>query len=233
MLRSIGDDLWLCDGPVVRFMRFFPYPTRMAVVRLRDGGLWVWSPIALSEELVKEIESLGAVRHLVAPNALHHLSLAQWSERFPGAQLHAAPGLAAKRPDLCFQTELGDDPDPAWASEIDQVVFRGSFFLEEVVFFHRPSSTALVTDLIQRFDALQLHGPVRWIMRLWGLVGENGSTPREWRASFWKRRAAREALRRALAWNPARLVIAHGVLPAESGREALARGLRWLGTRPS
>lgn len=230
MLRSIGDDLWLCDGPVVRFMRFFPYPTRMAVVRLRDGGLWVWSPIALSEELVKEIESLGAVRHLVAPNALHHLSLAQWSERFPGAQLHAAPGLAAKRPDLCFQTELGDDPDPAWASEIDQVVFRGSFFLEEVVFFHRASRTALVADLIQRIEpeAEVLQGWRGLLMRIDGLAAPDGSTPREWRASFWNRRAARAAREKVLAWEPERLVIAHGACATERGSDVIRSALRWL-----
>jgi len=228
LLHPIGHDLWLAEGPVVRFLRFFPYPTRMAVIRLRDGGLFVWSPIELQEDLAKEVESLGPVRDLVAPNALHHLSLAQWAERFPGARLHAAPDLAKKRPDLTFETELSDRPDPAWAEDIDQVVFRGSRFLEEVVFFHRRSRTALVTDLIQRFDPEQLHGLVRVVMRLWGLVGENGSTPREWKASFLDRGPAREALQRALAWDPARLVIAHGRLPEEHGREALARGLRWL-----
>jgi hypothetical protein len=225
---TLDSDLWLAEGPVVRFLRFFPYPTRMALIRLRDGGLLVWSPIALGEELAKEVESLGPVRELVAPNALHHLSLAEWSRRFPGARLHAAPGLAKKRPDLSFETELSDTPDPAWAEEIDQVVFRGSQFLEEVVFFHRRSRTALVTDLIQRFDPEQLHGLVGVVMRLWGLVGENGSTPREWKASFLDRGPARAALKRALDWNPARLVIAHGRLPEESGCEALARGLRWL-----
>ena len=228
MLDPIADDLWLAEGPVVRFLRFFPYPTRMAVIRLRDGGLFIWSPIALEEELAKEVESLGPVRDLVAPNALHHLSLAQWTLRFPGARLHAAPGLAKKRPDLTFQTELSDTPEAAWAHEVDQVVFRGSRLLEEVVFFHRRSRTALVTDLIQRFDPEQLHGLAGMVMRLWGLVGENGSTPREWRASFRDRGPAREALRRALDWNPARLVIAHGKLPDENGCKALARGLRWL-----
>lgn len=228
MLRPLGDELWIAEGPVVRFLRFFPYPTRMAAVRLRDGGLWVWSPIPIDEVLAKELDALGPVRELVAPNALHHLSLTAWAERFPAARLHAAPGLVSKRPDLAFETELGDDPDPAWAGEIDQVVFRGSRFLEEVVFFHRRSRTALVTDLIQRFDPAQLRGVVRLVMRAWGLVGDDGSTPREWRASFLDRRPARAALRRALDWNPARLVIAHGRLPEEDGREALARGLRWL-----
>jgi len=230
MLESFARDLWLADGPSVRFLAFFPYPTRMAIARLADGGLWVWSPIALDSELAAEVAALGPVRHLVAPNALHHLYLAQWLDRFPQARLHGAPGLARRRSDLRFDSELGDAPDPAWAREIDQVVFRGSFLRwHEVLFFHRPSRTALVTDLIQRLEPHQVRGAAGLVMRLWGLVGEKGSTPYEWRATFWRRRLARQALRRALAWDPERLVVAHGSCACSHGREALARGLRWLG----
>lgn len=228
MLQEFGRDLWLADGPSVRFVGIFDYPTRMAVVRLADGGLWVWSPIPLDAQLSSQVEGLGPVRHLVAPNKLHHLYLGAWRERFPEARLYSAPGLADKRRDLSFDAELGDAPEPTWGSEIEHVVFRGSFFLEEVVFFHRASRTALVCDLIQRFAPGSIPGWRGAWMRLWGLVGENGSTPLEWRASFWNRRAARSALERVLAWEPERLVIAHGELPTESGSKALARGLRWL-----
>ncbi len=68
------------------------------------------------------------------------------------------------------------------ADQIEQVVFRGSFALEEVVFFHRASRTAIVCDLVQRLARAK--GLKGMVMRLNGLVGENGSTPREWRASF-------------------------------------------------
>ena len=65
-------------------------------------------------------------------------------------------------------------------------------------------------------------------MRLDGLVGPNGSTPREWRASFWNRRAGRAALHKALEWDTERLVIAHGVWLRTNGREAMRRSLGWL-----
>ena len=228
MLYEYGEDLWLADGPAVRFLRFFDYPTRMAVVRLRSGELWVWSPIELTPELAAAVDALGPVRHLVEPNKLHHLPLAAWAERYPQARLHAPPGLAAKRRDLAFDEELDDAPDPVWGEEIAHVIFRGSVALEEAVFFHRASATALVCDLIQRFDPSTLPGWRGTLMRLDGLVGPDGSSPRELRASFWKRAPARAALRTALDWNPRRLVIAHGVLPQEDGRDALAHGLRWL-----
>jgi hypothetical protein len=228
VLRAWGESLWLVDGPKVRFLGAFPYPTRMAVIRLADGGLWLWSPTRLDAALAAELEALGPVRHLVEPNKLHHLWLGDWAARFPEARLYAPPGLARKRCDLAFHAELGDAPEAAWRDQIDQVVFRGSFFMDEVVFFHRASRTALVCDLVQRFDPHSLSGWKGLLMRLDGLVGPDGSTPREWRASWWNRRAGRGALRTAFAWSPARLVIAHGMLPEGDGREALARGLHWL-----
>lgn len=229
MLREFGRELWLADGPTVPFLGVFPYPTRMAVVRLAGGDLWLWSPIALETSLAEEVDALGRVAHLVAPNKLHHLALADWARRYPEARLHAAPGLAKKRPDLAFASELGDTPDPAWAGQIEQVVFRGSPFLEEVVFFHGASRTVLVADLVQRMEARQLPAWQRPLMRVWGLVGARGSTPLEWRWSWWDRRAGRHALAQALAWNPDRLVIAHGACAVEDGRDVLATGLRWLG----
>jgi hypothetical protein len=66
-------------------------------------------------------------------------------------------------------------------------------------------------------------------MRLDGLVGPEGSTPRELRLTFWNRRAAREALRKMPGWNPQHLIIAHGQWVRENGRETLARSLSWIG----
>jgi hypothetical protein len=229
MLKAVARDLWIAEGPTVSFLGF-PYPTRMAIARLTTGELWVWSPIDVSEELAREVDAIGPVRHIVSPNKLHHLYMSAWAETWPGAMLHASPGLAKKRGDLRFDSELGDVPHPGWAQDIDQVIFHGSFATEEVVFFHRPSRAAFITDLVQKFDPATLHGWRSWFMRLDGLVGPDGSTPREWRLSFWNRKAARRALRKALEWNPERLIIAHGMWVRENGREVLQRSLAWLGS---
>ncbi len=227
MLEEFGRSLYVAEGPPVSFLGF-PYPTRMAIARLSDGSLWVWSPIARTPELEREVDALGPVRHVVSPNKLHHLFLAEWAERWPQARLHAPPGLARRRPELSFDAELGDEPDAAWAADIDQVVFRGSFAMEEVAFFHRPSRTAIFGDLVQRMDPAQATGLKGALLRLDGLVGERGSTPREWRASFWRRRPARAARERVLAWKPERLVIAHGACAREYATGILARALAWI-----
>jgi len=215
---------------VVSFLGF-AYPTRMAVVRLADGGLWLWSPVALGAELERELRGLGEVKWIVTPNKLHHLFLDAWLAGWPTARCFAPPGLAVRRKDLRFDAELGDAPDAGWAGEIDQVVVRGSAFMEEVLFFHRESSTCLVGDLIQRHDPRSLRGWKRVLMQLDALTGPAGSTPREWRASFFGRQPARAALRTALAWSPERLIIAHGACAQSGGSAVLETGLRWI-TRP-
>lgn len=44
MLDRIERDIWIADGASVSFFGF-PYPTRMTIVRLADGSLWVRSRI--------------------------------------------------------------------------------------------------------------------------------------------------------------------------------------------
>jgi hypothetical protein len=201
----------------------------MALARLPDEGLWVWSPIALTEELVQEVEALGTVKHLVVPNRLHHLFLREWALRWPSALIHAPPGLARKRPDLHFDVDLSVQPNgPSVTDVIDQVIFRGSFAMEEVVFFHRASRTALFGDLIQRFPESAANGWKGMLMRLAGLVGEHGSTPLDWQASFLRRSLARIARNAVLGWDPERLLVAHGECAQTGAAGIIASALSWI-----
>lgn len=227
MLTEFGPDLYLADGPAVSFYGF-PYPTRMAVVRLSSNETWVWSPIELTQDLADAVEAVGPVTHIVSPNKLHHLALSAWKSRWPEARLHAPPGLARKMKGFRFDAELGDEPERQWIVDIDQVVFRGSFAMEEVVFFHRTSRTAIFGDLIQRFPDAAATGWKGMLLRLDDLVGPHGSTPREWRLSFFSHDAARAARQRVLDWKPERLLIAHGECAGSGATPIIAEALRWI-----
>jgi len=227
MLEPFGPSLYVAEGPVVSF-HGFPYPTRMAVARLSDGSAWVWSPIALTQELADEVQAIGPVRHIVSPNKLHYLFLQAWAEHWPDARLYAPPGLARKKPALHFHAELDGQPISSWQADIDYVVFRGSFAMDEVAFFHRASRTAIIGDLIQRFTDEHLAGWKGMVMKLGGLAGENGSTPGDWRASFLRHGPARAALRKVLEWNPGRLLIAHGSCAQSEAADIVAKALRWI-----
>lgn len=200
----------------------------MALARLSDGSAWVWSPVALTDEVVDAVQHVGPVRHIVSPNKIHHLFLAEWSEHWPEARVYAPPGLAQRKPDLRFDAVLEDQPDPAWAADIDQVIFHGSLAMEEVAFFHRQSRTAIICDLIQRFPEATAKGWKGLLMRLDSLVGENGSTPREWRATFVRRSKARAAREKVLTWDPQRLLIAHGNCAQTGASPIIENALSWI-----
>ena len=148
MLQQFDDEIWSADGPQTA-VAGFRYPTRMAIIRLADGALFIWSPVALSEELRAAVDALGEVRYLIAPNSLHRLFLGDWRRAYPGARLFAPPGLRKRRRDIAFDGDLQDAPAREWSQDIDQVMVRGNLITTEVVLFHRRSRTVLFTDLIQ------------------------------------------------------------------------------------
>ena len=227
MLQPFDDEIWLADGAAAS-VAGFRYPTRMAVIRLSGGGLFIWSPVAQSRELRAAVDGLGEVRWLIAPNSLHHLYLGDWRRAYPGARLLAPPGLRQKRPDLAFDGDLDDAPPPQWADEIDHVVVRGNLITTEVVFFHRKSRTVLFTDLIQHFSPGWFSGWRALVARLDLMTGPQPQTPRKFRNTFVGRRAARAALQRILAWPAQKVVMAHAAPVEQDGQVFIQRCFRWL-----
>lgn len=225
------DALWVVEGQIVTFFGV-SYPTRSAIVRLENGDLWVWSPVKLTADLRAELDQLGAVRHLVSPNKLHHLYLAEWKATFPGARLWGPQSTIKKRRDLAFDGALRDDPPPEWLPDIDQAWFRGSFAMDEIVFLHRPSATAIVADLIQTLGDTFLRKHWGWysfLARLDGLTQDQACAPREWRWSFINRAPARRARDKVLGWECRHLIVAHGERPHSIGPAFLTKSFRWLG----
>ena len=226
-LSVFGPEIWTAEGPAVSFYGF-RYPTRVAVVRLLNGKLLVWSPIKLDDQIKSEIEALGSVAHLVSPNKLHHLYLAQWQLAYPAAKLHLSPGLAEKKPELRFDSELGNAPDSAWRGELEQVKFDGNAYLTEIVFFHRASGTALFGDLIENFPPGWFSGWRGFLARLGGIVEPDYGAPRDFRLSFLRRDKARKALARILDWHPQCVIIAHGNGARTEGEAFVRHAFRWL-----
>lgn len=228
VLEEFGAEIWVVAGPTVVAAAGFHYPTRMAVVRLANHDLVLVSPIAISDELRAELKALGAVRYLVAPNSLHHTFLLDWQRAFPDATVYAPPGLREKRRDVRLDGDFAAGPIAAWAGEIDLAIMWGNRITTEVVFFHHPSGTAIFTDLIQRFEPGWFSGWRAIVARLDLMVAREPSVPRKFRLAFTDRRAAREGLRRILAWPTQKVLFAHGPPIAENGQAFLRQAFRWL-----
>lgn len=227
MLKQFAHEIWISDGPDV-VVAGFHYPTRMAVIRLSGGCLFIWSPIRITDALQAEVDALGQVQHIIAPNSLHHLFLPEWKRAYPGAKLHAPPGLREKRRDIVFDADLADAPSPDWIGEIDQVLMRGNLITTEVVFFHARSGAVLFTDLIQQFPAGAFSGWRAVVAKLDLMTGPEPSVPRKFRLAFINRRAARASLERILAWPAETVLMAHGTPVNKGARAFLRRAFGWL-----
>ena len=230
---AIGPDIWIVNGPVLQWGYGipvkWPFPTRMTIIRLPDGGLWLHSPTHPDESLLAAVEALGPVRHLVSPNLIHHVSIGAWAERFPDAKVWASPNVR-KRSEVAFTDDLSDLPPDDWAPVIDQRIARGSKVLEEVVFFHKASRVLILTDLIENFEDERLHGWLaRFMYKLIGVMAPNGRAPRDMRATF---TGHHEKLRPVIEWmidcHPDKVVIAHGKWFEQDGEAEIRRAFSWV-----
>lgn len=227
-MEKLADEIWIFDGKAVPFFGM-PYSTRMTVIRLPDHKLWVHSPIALTPHLKQQIEDLGTVAYLIAPNSLHHLFLPEWIDAFSSAEVFGTDEVIKKRSDIAFTRSLNTSAKWAWQDDIDQLVFTGSPVMQECVFFHKCSATLLVTDLVENFSGQEFNVWQRWVAKGAGILAPRGKTPLDWRLSFMFGKAqARSHLAKLLVWQPKCLVMAHGVIVRDNATQFLARSFKWL-----
>ncbi|MDM9383925.1 DUF4336 domain-containing protein [Chlorogloeopsis sp. ULAP01] len=232
-LKYVDENIWIVDGLIIQMQAYgtnIPFPTRMTVIRLTNDDLFIHSPTHLTNELKAEIDTLGRVRHLVSPNKIHYAYIEQWGEVYPDAIKWASPRVRERAKNIVFDRDLSEEPDSAWAEEIDQVIVHGSRFMDEVVFLHKPSHTLIFADLIENFEADKIGKKYELLARLGGCLDPDGKTPFDLRLTFWGRKAqTREAIRQIIAWEPNRVILAHGRWYPENGTEELKRAFRWLG----
>lgn len=198
---------------------------RTTIIRLADGSLLVHAPAEMSDDDVSEIAGLGPVRTLIAPNAFHHLYLERATKAFPDAVLHAAPSVIAKYPNIAA-TPLSDQPAPVWAGQLEQVYVQGAPRLDEFVFFHSASRTLLLVDLcfnLQKATRMR----TRVMLTLLGAWQRFGPS-RLARSMFQQKAAVRASVDQILNWDFDRVVVTHGEIIEENGRERLREAFEWM-----
>lgn len=233
-LKPVAEDVWIVDGPVIRFGMPWPkmrFPTRMTVVRLGTRDLFVHSPTPLVSELRAEIEKIGTPRWIIGPNRIHYWWIPQWRAAFTHADVYLAPRIKDQAGghidfDGLPLDHAGGYP---WDGDIATLPVTGSF-LTEVEFFHRPSRTLVLTDLIENFEPDKLGSVVmRWLTWIGGVLDPDGQMPRDMRLTFRRQNPQlRAAVEKMISWHPERIILAHGRWYDRDGAGELRRAFRWL-----
>jgi hypothetical protein len=162
----VKDTVWTFEQP--HGLLYAVVPIRMTVIKLLQGGLLVYCPIAPTQEcvnLVRELENNhGKVKYIIHSTSSgleHKIFVGPFARRFPTAEVWSAPSQWSFPLNLPI-TWLGFPPrrtkilpfdyrESPFADEfqyqiLDIDLSKGSFV--EVALLHKQSKTLLVTDTV-------------------------------------------------------------------------------------
>lgn len=224
MLTQLAPDLWHATHAFSSMG--IPVTSRMVVVRCAEAALWLHSPIAITPELQQALQDIGTVRWIVAPSLSHHLFAGQAANLFPSAQLFGAPGLRAKRRDLACLHDLPEPGQAPWGRDLEAVFVGGIPLMNETVWFHPASGTAILTDLCMHFT--RAHD---WRTRLYGRLNgvmDQLAVSTLVRLATRDRAAAALSVQQILQWPIRRVLVAHDCVVEQDAREKLSQALAWF-----
>jgi hypothetical protein len=208
----VPGSIWLCRYRVHYVGTVLD--ARMTLVRLADGSVLVHSPCEIDAEAKAAILTIGPVAAIVAPGTFHHLHTRSAQAAFPDAKTFICPGVEGRAPGLRYDGVLDDTAPDLWRGQLEQVLVRGSHWMREVAFYHPVSRTLILVDIVENITGRTR--TTNWQLRLWWkVVFRMWNRPKpapEYQFGWRDKRAARLSLRRVLAWDFERVVIAHGDL---------------------
>ena len=168
----VKDTIWTFDQ--MQGIFYVVVPIRMTVVKLDQGGLLVYAPVAPTPECVRLVQELvaehGDVKYIILPTVSgleHKVFVGPFARYFPSAQVFVTPhqwsfplnlpiswlGLPAKRTHVLPE----DSSKSPFAEEFDYAILGpielGPGRFAEVAFFHKRSHTLLVTDSVVSVSA--------------------------------------------------------------------------------
>jgi hypothetical protein len=163
----VKDTIWTFDQ--LQGIFYVVVPIRMTVVKLDEGGLLIYAPVAPTPECTRLVNELvaehGEVRYIILPTISgleHKVFVGPFARCFPNAQIFVAPnqwsfplnlplswlGLPPKRTQVLPE----DSSKTPFAKEFDYAILGainlGPGRFAEVAFFHKRSHTLLVTDSV-------------------------------------------------------------------------------------
>lgn len=226
MLTPITDDLWCFERDLRLPRTLLLMPSRTTVVRLSSGRVLIHSPLHIDDACAKAIEAIGEPAFLVAPSCIHFLFLKAAMERWPRARVLGAAGLEKKVPGVAFDPLPREGAPEAFDGDLLVRRIEGFPYIEEHVFFHAKSRSLICTDLVFNIHACRGWGmPIfLWFAGAWKKLAQS----RAWRLLVRDRGAGARSIADVLAWDIQRIVMAHGSIVEENGREHLTAALRWL-----
>lgn len=211
-LQKFAENVYIAEYPIS--FAGCRFNARMTVIRLSDGTLALHSPCDIDAALKNKIEELGQVSCIIAPGNYHYLHVPQCKETFPSAQVYLSPGLDKKQPKLLKLNgaKILNDDD-ALDTDVSHIFLSGNRIINEMVFYHSPSKTLVLTDSIEFIG--DDTPDTNWVLRIWWYIMRMWNKPKpapEYQMGWWckNKQESRNCMEKILEWDFEQVIIAHG-----------------------
>jgi hypothetical protein len=227
LTEYVKDQIWILEYPV-RYAGIDLFG-RMTVIKMGDGDLLIHDPCAMTDKVKQQLDSIGTVRYIVVPGSYHHLFVPEFQRMYPDAETFICPGLERKRPDIEFDWILGNRPDPRWNGVLEQVVVQGTRYMWEVAFFHKPSHSLILVDLLENIGDDYRHTASLYLRFWWKVVFRMWNNPKaapEYQMGWGQKAIVKKSLETILGWDAERVILAHGELVESNVSDVLRAAWR-------
>lgn len=87
-IEQLAENLWSVEGS----LKGMPLKRRMTIAKRSDGRLTIHSAIALNDDAMRQLESLGEPGYLVVPSKHHRIDAPAYKERYPSMRVFVPRG---------------------------------------------------------------------------------------------------------------------------------------------
>lgn len=220
-LRVVAPNIWSLIFPLK--MLGADLRRTVTIIRLASGRLVIHSTAPFTSENIAEIQNLGTPGWLVDTLLRHDTFAEEGRKAFPNIPYLAPEGFSAE---LSFQTLPLLPAPPEWNEELRVQEIQGAPEFGEYVVLHIPTRTLIVTDLLVNFpDSGHLWSDL--LLRLATVHGHHdpGMT-RPFHKAVKDLPAFRASLESILTWDFDRIIVGHGDVIEEGGKEKLRATFR-------
>ncbi len=216
-LTTIEDNILTVVGDIP--MPVGDMKRQMAVVRLRDRRLVIFSAVALDEEEMRALEDFGEPAFLVVPNDHHRLDSKIWKDRYPAMQV-ITPRRAREKVEKVVPVDAtsADFGDP----DVALITVPGTQEHEAALEVRGPNGTTIVlNDVVGNMR--NTSGIGGWFLRMMGFAGDKPHVPVPVKMTMISDKAALAVQLRRWADLPSlkRILVSHGSTIEDDPRGAL------------
>ena len=192
----------------------------VAVMRLRSGDLIIHSTGPFTASDVTAIHSLGRPAWLLDATLSHDTFATAGRNAFPDAAYFAPEGFPVRGGTTFSLRTL----PASWEDELEVLQLEGMPRVREHAFFHKPTRTLIVADLVFNFSAVSS----AWMRNFFRVVGGIRGYPgmsRLFKLLIRDRVAFASSIERLMGWDFDRLIVGHGEIIESGAKPQVAAAL--------